>query len=67
MADEEKTLESEAKRATELLRGKVVTQVWRHRKNEVGIEFSDGSRLFVDYLPDGLELSITGSNFKKND
>jgi hypothetical protein len=42
------TLEEEAKRATELLSGKMVETVWRHQPGEVGIRFKDGSRLFVD-------------------
>ncbi|MGC4089961.1 MAG: hypothetical protein QM756_19150 [Polyangiaceae bacterium] len=55
-------LEQEAERATALLAGKVVKRVWRHRGEEVGIEFVDGSRLFVDSLEEGLELSITGEH-----
>jgi len=53
-------LEDEAKRATEMLRGRVVKQVWRHRNGELGIEFEDGVRLFADVKQSGLELSITG-------
>lgn len=54
-------LESEAAHATALLAGKVVRTVWRHRTGEVGIEFTDGTRLFVDAQPGGeVELSITG-------
>ena len=52
-------LESEAKHATALLKGKIVAQVWRHRKDEIGIEFEDGARLFVDCNSKGLEISIT--------
>jgi len=52
-------LEQEAERATELLKGKVVAKVMRHRVKEVCIEFTDGTRLFVDQKPDGVELSIT--------
>jgi hypothetical protein len=55
------SLEQEARKATAVLRGRTVKQVWRHRAEEVGIEFEDGSRLFVDWQPDNrLELSITG-------
>jgi len=50
----------EARRATKLLKGKTVTKVWRHRPKELGIEFDDGTRLFVDQQEAGLELSITG-------
>lgn len=54
-------LQQEAARATALLGGKVVAKIWRHREGEVGIEFTDGTRLFVDHTPSGVELSITGS------
>lgn len=53
-------LGEEARRATELLQGKRVREVWRHRAAEVGIEFTDGTRLFVDAKGDSVELSITG-------
>jgi hypothetical protein len=46
-------LENEAARATELLAGKIVSRVWRHREAEVGVEFTDGTRLFVDRMPSG--------------
>lgn len=52
-------LASEARRATEMLQGKPVKVVWRHTPAELGIEFNDGTRLFVDMRPEGLELSIT--------
>lgn len=54
------TLEEEAKRATEMLEGKVVARVTRHRPQEVLVEFTDGTRLFVDHQPSDLDLSITG-------
>jgi hypothetical protein len=57
--NEDSTLESEGRRATELLKGKVVSAIWRHRNGEVAIEFTDGTRLFVDHTQDGVELSIT--------
>jgi hypothetical protein len=53
-------LEHESKRATEMLAGKIVAKVYRHRPKELLIEFTDGTRLFVD--GEGLELSITDSN-----
>jgi hypothetical protein len=53
-------LEQEAERATDLLKGKVVAKVIRRRAKEVCIEFTDGTRLFVDHKPDNVELSITG-------
>ncbi len=52
-------LNKEAKEVTAMLRGKVVSKVWRHRPQEIGLEFADGTRLFVDIQEDGLELSIT--------
>ena len=36
------------RRAAEFLQGKVLRVVWRHRAKEVGLEFEDGTRLFVD-------------------
>lgn len=52
-------LEEEAERSTELLKGKTVSKIFRHRIGEVGIEFTDGTRLFIDHKTEGLELSIT--------
>ena len=52
-------LRKEAREATKMLKGKIVHRVWRHRAKEIGIQFTDGSRLFVDMETDGLELSIT--------
>lgn len=52
-------LNKEAKKATVMLKGKVVSKVWRHRPKEIGLEFADGTRLFVDMEEEGLELSIT--------
>lgn len=56
-------LKAEAKRASEMLKGKVVAGVTRHRANEVCLEFTDGSRIYVDRKSEGegLELSITGT------
>lgn len=59
MSEEQSKLQREAERATEMLRGKTVSVVWRHRHGEVGIQFTDGTRLFVDQASDGVELSIT--------
>ena len=55
-------LENEAERASELLKGKVVANVWRHKANELMVQFTDGTRLFVDMRQSGLELSITGES-----
>jgi len=53
-------LQAEAKRATEMLKGKVLAHVTRHRAEEICLEFTDGTRLYVDRSADGVELSITG-------
>jgi hypothetical protein len=55
----ESELKSEARRTTKMLKGKIVEKVWRHRSKEIGIQFTDGTRLFVDISEGGLELSIT--------
>ena len=52
------TLDEEATRLKELLGGKVVTNVLRHRADEIVVEFSDGSRMIVD-APSDLEISVT--------
>jgi hypothetical protein len=53
-------LEQESIQATEILQGKVVSRVIRHRETEVLVEFADQCRLFVDRTQGGVELSITG-------
>jgi hypothetical protein len=53
-------LAQEASRATEMLQGKVVARIARHRDTEVLVEFTDGTRLFVDRSDSAVELSITG-------
>jgi len=58
----EKNLKKEARQLTKMLRGRTVDVVWRHRKKEVGIQFIDGTRLFIDQTPDGLDYSITYDN-----
>jgi hypothetical protein len=55
------TLEQEAEQLAELLVGKTLTRVFRHRPAEVGFEFSDGTRFFADSAAKTpLELSVTG-------
>jgi hypothetical protein len=51
-------LENEAAKLTDLLKGKVVRIVRRHRSDEIMIEFAHGTRLFVNRVPAGL-LSVT--------
>jgi hypothetical protein len=53
-------LEDEAAKLTDLLRGKIVKVVRRHRLGEVVIVFDDETRLFVNNVSDGLEFSVTG-------
>ncbi len=53
-------LEDEARKLTDLLRGKTVKVIRRHRLGEVMIEFDDETRLFVNNISDGLEFSVTG-------
>lgn len=50
---------NEAKRATEMLGGKVIHAIARHRNGEVGVQFTDGTRLVIGSTESGLELSIT--------
>jgi hypothetical protein len=59
-----KNLSAEARRATRRLKGKEVKFVRRHREGEVGIQFTDGTQLFVDHTESGLELSITEGTHK---
>lgn len=60
------TLDEETARATEMLRGKMVKRVVRHREGEVLIEFEDGSRFFADSKT-SLELSITLQDDDRDD
>ena len=53
-------LSDEATRATEMLRSKIVARIARHSEAEVLVEFTDGTRLFVDLSGSALELSVTG-------
>jgi len=57
-------LKLEADRATEILKGKKVLKILRHRIGEFGIEFTDGKRLFLDHQPESIEISITEGNQK---
>ncbi len=66
--DPKKQLKKEEKRATKLLKGKVVKKIWRHRKEEVVIDFEDGTSFFIDWRKseNELDLSITG-NFEEDE
>lgn len=52
-------LEQEARRATRMLKNKVVRRVLRHRKGTIVVQFLDGTTLFVDQTSEGLDMSIT--------
>jgi len=54
------TSEDLAKRASSLLKGKVVAKVFLPRDGEACVEFTDGTRLFVHINGQSkLELSVT--------
>ena len=55
----EESLDEESRKATQMLAGKAVRIVWRHRPTELVVEFTDGSRLFVDARAEKIEISIT--------
>jgi prepilin-type processing-associated H-X9-DG protein len=55
------TLEEETARLNELLIGKIIRAVTRHRDGEIMIAFTDGHRLFVDAQGDRIECSVTGT------
>ncbi|MDQ3633351.1 MAG: hypothetical protein M3405_02420 [Acidobacteriota bacterium] len=62
--DPKKQLKNEEERATKLLKGKIVKKIRRNRKEEVIIDFEDGTRFSIDWREDEFDLSITG-NFKE--
>lgn len=58
---EELTLEQEASSILELLDARVVSRILRPRPNEICIEFSDGTRFYIDsQSSDSLSFSVTG-------
>ncbi|HXH69968.1 MAG TPA: hypothetical protein VNI60_06420 [Pyrinomonadaceae bacterium] len=59
-------LPKETQRATKMLKGKTVDSVKNFRKKEVLIEFTDGTRLFVDWQESELEISIEGNFEEEN-
>jgi len=66
---DKEALRKDALQTTRMLKGKTVYVVRRHRNEEVCIQFTDGTTLFIDYTPDGLEFSITQNKYppKKNE
>ncbi|HYI12196.1 MAG TPA: hypothetical protein VEK57_24290 [Thermoanaerobaculia bacterium] len=57
MNETDEQLEGEAEQLTKLLASKRVKVIWRHRSSELGIEFTDGTRLFVNATA-ALEFSV---------
>jgi hypothetical protein len=55
-------LEEEAAELTRLLAGKTVRHARRFRVAEVLIEFTDGTRLYVDAKANEVECSVTEGN-----
>jgi len=55
-----RNLKEESIKVTKLLEGRKVQAVVRNKPSEVLIQFTDGSRLFIDINNEDLELSITG-------
>jgi hypothetical protein len=53
-------LDAEGPRLTKLLAGKTIKVAKRHRESEVMLEFTDGSRFFVNSGPMKLDISVTG-------
>ncbi len=56
---DEEGLRKDALQTTRMLKGKTVDVVRRHRNEEICIQFTDGTTLFVDQTPNGLDFSIT--------
>ena len=48
------------KKVADLLQGKKLKRIWM-AEHSIGIEFHDGSRLFIDVKDNDIELSVTGS------
>ena len=57
----ESALAQDSERLTAMLGNKQLTRVMRHRREEVLLEFVDGTRLYVDSA-DPLEFSITADD-----
>ena len=53
-------LAAEAERVAGLLRGKAVARIWQHRPEALGIEFADGTKLYVEQHPTGIEMNGIG-------
>jgi len=60
---DKEALRKDALQTTRMLKGKTVYVVRRHRNEEVCIQFTDGTTLFVDQTPNGLDFSITQDKY----
>lgn len=58
----EPSLKEQTRRGTSMLKDKTVRRLVRHRRGELLLEFTDGTRLFVDATAVGLDLSITSDH-----
>jgi hypothetical protein len=58
MKDMNDNLQKESEKATLMLKDKIIKCIKREKK-EVLVEFTDGTRFFIDVVDDHLELSIT--------
>ena len=58
VATTEAELRREAVAVTKLLGGKTVREVVRNGSSELGIEFTDGSRIFINSTEEGLQVSV---------
>jgi hypothetical protein len=57
------TLDEETERLQALLEGLTVISAARTRPTELFLQFSNQTRLYVNWQPDGaLDLSVTGGN-----
>ena len=53
-------LAAEAERLAGLLKGKPLARVWQHRPEAMGIEFADGTKLYVSITDGALEMNVSG-------
>ncbi len=53
-------LAAEAERITALLKGKALLRIWQHRPEAMGVEFDDGTKLYVEKNSGGLDVNIIG-------
>ena len=53
-------LAAEADRLATLLRGKPLGRIWQHRPEAMGIEFADGTKLYISVTDGGLEMNVSG-------